>query len=72
MVDFKIEVVVLPVSDVDRAKEFYGRLGFREDVDYSGPGGFRVVHFTRPARPPRSSSGPESPTRRPAPRRACT
>lgn len=48
MVDFKIEIVVLPVSDVDRAKEFYGRIGFREDVDFSGPGGFRVVHFTPP------------------------
>ncbi|MEV6302453.1 VOC family protein [Actinoplanes sp. NPDC051861] len=48
MVDFKIEVVVLPVADVDRAKEFYTRIGFREDVDYSGPAGFRVVHFTPP------------------------
>lgn len=48
MVDFKIEVVVLPVSDVDRAKDFYTRIGFREDVDYSGPGGFRVVHLTPP------------------------
>ena len=51
MVNFKIEVVVLPVSDVDRAKEFYSRIGFREDVDYSGPGGFRVVHFTPPGSP---------------------
>ncbi|BBH67629.1 glyoxalase [Actinoplanes sp. OR16] len=48
MVDYKLEIVVLPVSDVDRAKEFYGRLGFREDVDYAGPEGFRVVHFTPP------------------------
>jgi catechol 2,3-dioxygenase-like lactoylglutathione lyase family enzyme len=48
MTDFKIEIVVLPVSDVDRAKEFYARIGFREDVDYSGPNGFRVVHFTPP------------------------
>ena len=48
MVDLKIEIVVLPVSDVDRAKEFYTRIGFREDVDYSGPGGFRVVHLTPP------------------------
>ena len=48
MVDFKIEVVVLPVSDVDRAKEFYTRIGFREDADFSGPGGFRVVHLTPP------------------------
>ncbi|BAL87533.1 hypothetical protein AMIS_23130 [Actinoplanes missouriensis 431] len=48
MVDYKLEIVVLPVSDVDRAKEFYGRLGFREDVDFAGPEGFRVVHFTPP------------------------
>jgi catechol 2,3-dioxygenase-like lactoylglutathione lyase family enzyme len=46
--DYKLEIVVLPVADVDRAKEFYGRLGFREDVDFSGPEGFRVVHFTPP------------------------
>jgi hypothetical protein len=30
------------------AKEFYARIGFREDVDFSGPAGFRVVHFTPP------------------------
>ncbi|MFB8239631.1 VOC family protein [Kitasatospora purpeofusca] len=47
-VDLKIEVVVVPVSDVDRAKEFWTRIGFREDVDFSGPGGFRVVHLTPP------------------------
>ncbi|GAA0222378.1 VOC family protein [Cryptosporangium japonicum] len=46
--DFAIEVVVLPVSDVDRAKDFYTRLGFREDVDHRGPDGFRVVHVTPP------------------------
>ncbi|MFG2059461.1 VOC family protein [Micromonospora sp. NPDC048930] len=48
MVNFKIEVIVLPVSDVDRAKDFYKRLGFREDVDYVGADGLRVVHFTPP------------------------
>jgi catechol 2,3-dioxygenase-like lactoylglutathione lyase family enzyme len=46
--DFKIEVVVLPVSDVDRAKAFYTGIGFREDVDFTGPNGFRVVHLTPP------------------------
>ena len=51
MVDYKVEIVVLPVSDVDRSKEFYGRLGFREDVDYTGADGFRVVHFTPPGSP---------------------
>ncbi|WP_435823897.1 VOC family protein [Kitasatospora aureofaciens] len=45
--DFKIEVVVVPVSDVDRAKDFYTRIGFREDVDFSGPGGFRTRHSGR-------------------------
>ena len=48
MVDFKIEVIALPVADVDRAKDFYAKLGFREDVDFRGPDGFRVVHFTPP------------------------
>ena len=49
MVDYKIEVITLPVTDVDRAKEFYGKLGFREDLDYQADGDdFRVVHFTPP------------------------
>ena len=47
-VDFKLEVVVLPVSDVDRAKRFYQRLGWREDIDIAGPQGYRAVHFTPP------------------------
>ncbi len=37
--DMKLEVVVLPVSDVDRAKEFYGALGWREDADFSATTG---------------------------------
>ena len=42
--EFKLEVVVLPVSDVERAKAFYvDRLGFTLDVDQSVPGGMRVV-----------------------------
>jgi catechol 2,3-dioxygenase-like lactoylglutathione lyase family enzyme len=45
----KLEVVVIPVSDVDRAKEFYGRLGWRLDADYAAPDGdFRVIQFTPP------------------------
>jgi catechol 2,3-dioxygenase-like lactoylglutathione lyase family enzyme len=47
-VDMKLEVVVIPVSDVDRAKEFYGRLGWRLDADFSFPNGFRAVQFTPP------------------------
>ena len=46
--DMKLEVVVIPVSDVDRAKAFYKRLGFREDVDFVGSDSFRVVHLTPP------------------------
>jgi catechol 2,3-dioxygenase-like lactoylglutathione lyase family enzyme len=47
-VDLKLEVVVIPVSDVDRAKEFYGGLGWRPDADFSFDNGFRVVQFTPP------------------------
>jgi catechol 2,3-dioxygenase-like lactoylglutathione lyase family enzyme len=46
-VDMKLEVVVIPVSDVDRAKEFYGGLGWRLDADFTAGGG-RVVQFTPP------------------------
>ena len=47
-VDLKLEVVVIPVSDVGRAKEFYGRLGWRLDADFSFDNGVRVVQFTPP------------------------
>ncbi|MEU8264999.1 VOC family protein [Micromonospora sp. NPDC048999] len=46
--EYKLEVIVLPVADVDRAKEFYKRIGFREDLDYVDGEDFRVVHFTPP------------------------
>lgn len=46
--EYKLEVIVLPVTDVDRAKEFYKRIGFREDLDYVDGEDFRVVHFTPP------------------------
>jgi catechol 2,3-dioxygenase-like lactoylglutathione lyase family enzyme len=45
-VDTKLEIVVIPVSDVDRAKEFYGRLGWRLDADYDSGNNFRVIQFT--------------------------
>src|SRR5688572_21699625 len=48
MVDMKLEVVVIPVSDVARAKRFYQGLGWREDVDIEGPHGYRAVHLTPP------------------------
>jgi catechol 2,3-dioxygenase-like lactoylglutathione lyase family enzyme len=47
--DMRLEVVVLPVSDVDRAKAFYQSLGWRLDADFAKPDGFRVVQFTPPA-----------------------
>jgi catechol 2,3-dioxygenase-like lactoylglutathione lyase family enzyme len=46
--DTKLEIVVIPVSDVDRAKEFYGRLGWRLDADYDNGDDFRVIQFTPP------------------------
>lgn len=48
--DMRLEVVVIPVSDVDRAKRFYESLGFRLDIDYAAPGGdYRILQFTPPA-----------------------
>jgi catechol 2,3-dioxygenase-like lactoylglutathione lyase family enzyme len=47
-VDFKLEVVVLPVADVDRAKAFYESLDWRLDADFPGEDGFRIVQFTPP------------------------
>ena len=47
-VDMKLEIVVIPVSDVDRAKEFYGRLGWRLDADFDNGSDFRVIQFTPP------------------------
>jgi len=44
----KLEIVVIPVSDVDRAKRFYQGMGWREDVDIAGPQGYRAVHLTPP------------------------
>ena len=46
--DMKLEVVVIPVSDVDRAKEFYAKLGWRLDADFRFENGFRIVQFTPP------------------------
>jgi catechol 2,3-dioxygenase-like lactoylglutathione lyase family enzyme len=50
-VDLKLEVVVLPVSDVDRSKRFYEGLGWRVDADFPGVDGFRVVQMTPPGSP---------------------
>ena len=50
--DMKLEVLVVPVSDVDRAKAFYEKLGFLLDIDYAADENFRVLQFT----PPRSEA----------------
>src|SRR3984885_7654993 len=47
-VDMKFEIVVIPVSDVDRAKEFYEKLGWRLDADYDNGKDFRVTQLTPP------------------------
>ncbi len=49
-VDLKLEAVVMPVSDLDRAKQFYTRLGWRLDADFS-KGNSRVLQFTPPGSP---------------------
>jgi catechol 2,3-dioxygenase-like lactoylglutathione lyase family enzyme len=49
-VDFKLEVIAIPVSDADRAKRFYQNLGWRLDADFAGED-FRVVQFTPPGSP---------------------
>jgi catechol 2,3-dioxygenase-like lactoylglutathione lyase family enzyme len=46
--DMKLEMIVLPVSDVDRAKEFYGKLGWRLDGDFADGDGWRAIQFTPP------------------------
>jgi catechol 2,3-dioxygenase-like lactoylglutathione lyase family enzyme len=46
--DMKFEIAVIPVSDVDRAKEFYLRLGWRLDADFDNGNDFRVIQFTPP------------------------
>ena len=51
--NMKLEIVVIPVSDVDRAKRFYGGLGWRLDADFAGGDDFRVIQFT----PPGSAQG---------------
>lgn len=46
--EMKLEVVVLPVADADRAKRFYGDLGWRMDIDYASGDDYRVIQFTPP------------------------
>jgi catechol 2,3-dioxygenase-like lactoylglutathione lyase family enzyme len=49
VVDYKLELIVMPVADMDRAKAFYSeRVGFHVDVDHRGDGDFRVIQLTPP------------------------
>ncbi|WP_394834257.1 VOC family protein [Pendulispora rubella] len=48
LADMKLEIVVIPVSDVDRAKAFYAGLGWRLDADFATGDDFRVIQFTPP------------------------
>jgi predicted enzyme related to lactoylglutathione lyase len=50
-VELKLEVVVIPVTDSDRAKAFYESLGWRLDADFATGDGFRIVQFTPPGSP---------------------
>ncbi len=47
-IDMKFEIVVIPVSDVDLAKAFYARIGWRLDADYDNGSDFRIIQFTPP------------------------
>src|SRR5262245_49080655 len=47
-IDMKLEIVVIPVSNVDRAKEFYASLGWRLDADFAPSDDFRIMQFTPP------------------------
>jgi len=49
--DMKLEVIVVPVADVDRAKKFYTDLGWREDADFAAGDDFRVMQMTPPGSP---------------------
>ena len=68
----KLEVIVIPVSDVDRAKQFYGGLGWRFDADFPPVTTCARSSSRRPAPAPRSSSARISPRLRPAPLRDYT
>ena len=47
-IDMKLDIVVIPVSDVDRAKAFYASLGWRLDADFTADDDYRVIQFTPP------------------------
>jgi catechol 2,3-dioxygenase-like lactoylglutathione lyase family enzyme len=65
-IDMKLEIHVIPVSDVDRSKQFYERLGWRLDDDVAPLDGLRIVQFTPPGAGTSVTFGRDSPQ----PRRA--
>ena len=71
-VDMKLEVVVIPVSDVDRAKRFYLSMGWRLDADFANGDSWRVVQMTPPGSRALSSSARDSRRQRRAPFRDCS
>lgn len=70
--DLKLEVIVLPVSDVDRARSFYEAAGFRMDADHAADDDYRVVQFTPPGSECAVIFGKGSPPPSPARSGACT
>jgi len=60
IVDMKLEVVIIPVSDVDRSKEFYARLGWRLDADFKFEKAFELSSSPRQDQCAQSSSAPNS------------
>ena len=70
--DYRLEVVVVPVSDVDKAKAFYQALGWRLDADLAKSEDFRVVQLTPPGSPAQSSSAPRSARPHRVPLTACS
>ncbi|MFD0592353.1 VOC family protein [Catellatospora coxensis] len=70
--DLKLELIVLPVSDVDRAKAFYESAGFRLDLDKAANEQWRAVHLTPPGSEASIMFGKDSPPPLRAPSRAST
>jgi catechol 2,3-dioxygenase-like lactoylglutathione lyase family enzyme len=70
--DLKLEVVVVPVADVDRAKRFYTALGWRLDADFATSDEFRVLQVTPPGSETSVIFGKASRRPRPAPSRTCS